>query len=68
MMLSEDFGETWSSLHLQLEDDEVLEIAVHPEDTGTYAVGTLNEDIFETKDGGITWKQLARAGEPLAEE
>lgn len=65
LLISYDFGKTWSSLNIQLDDDdEVLSIAIHPTDEDTYAIGTLLDHLFKTTDGGKTWYQLAELGEP----
>lgn len=66
LMISEDFGETWDSLNMVLEeDDAVIHIAIHPNEEGVYAVGTSQEHLFQTTDGGKNWTQLAESGEPL---
>jgi photosystem II stability/assembly factor-like uncharacterized protein len=65
LIISNDFGESWRSLNMQLDDDdEVLHIAIHPTDEDTYAIGTLQEHLFQTTDGGEAWVQLAEFGKP----
>lgn len=66
LMISEDFGESWRSLNMVLEDDDaVVHIAIHPSEEGVYAVGTSREDLIHTTNGGEDWTQLAESGEPL---
>jgi photosystem II stability/assembly factor-like uncharacterized protein len=65
LMVSEDLGETWSSLHLLLEEDAVIHIAIHPTQEGVYTVGTHLENLFHTTDGGATWTQIAQSGKPI---
>ncbi|EGL84175.1 hypothetical protein CathTA2_0274 [Caldalkalibacillus thermarum TA2.A1] len=66
LMISHDFGETWDSLNLVLEgNDAVTHIAVHPSEEGVYTVGTREEHLFQTADGGENWIQIAENGKPL---
>jgi photosystem II stability/assembly factor-like uncharacterized protein len=65
LMISEDFGETWTSLNLKLEEDAVFHIAIHPNQEGIYTVGTQQGHVFQTKDGGDNWVQIAEAGKPV---
>lgn len=67
LMQSEDFGETWEPLHFNLEqEDAVMQLAVHPEDADIITVGTSQEHLYQTEDGGETWTQIAEAGEPVS--
>lgn len=65
LMVSEDLGETWSSLNLVFEEDAVNHIAIHPTQEGVYTVGTNQEHLFHTTDGGATWTQIAESGKPI---
>ncbi|MFC4736639.1 F510_1955 family glycosylhydrolase [Bacillus daqingensis] len=65
LMMSEDFGESWNDVDLTLDDDVVLHIAPHPEEDGKLAVGTAEEDVYVTDDGGQSWIQLAEQGQPV---
>ncbi|MEB1807446.1 MAG: hypothetical protein LPK26_09115, partial [Bacillaceae bacterium] len=60
---SEDFGETWIPLSLQIEDDAITHIAVHPTNNDTITVGTFREDLYQTMDGGKNWIKIAEAGQ-----
>jgi photosystem II stability/assembly factor-like uncharacterized protein len=62
---SEDLGETWNSLNLVFEEDAVIHIAIHPTREGVYTVGTNQEHIFHTTDGGANWTQIAESGKPI---
>jgi photosystem II stability/assembly factor-like uncharacterized protein len=64
LMSSTDFGNTWTSLNLKLEEDAAMHIAIHPKQEGVYAVGTYNEHLLQTADGGATWTKLATSGKP----
>jgi photosystem II stability/assembly factor-like uncharacterized protein len=65
LMISEDFGDSWTSLNLKMEQDVVFHIAIHPNQEGVYTVGTQKENIFQTKDGGASWAKIAEAGKPV---
>lgn len=66
LMSSSDFGETWEPLNFTLEtNDAVMQIAVHPENEKFITVGTSQEHLYQTKDGGENWTKIAEAGEPL---
>lgn len=64
LMFSNDFGDTWTSLNLQLGEDVATHIAIHPQQEGIYAVGTSKEHVLQTTDNGQTWKTLAESGKP----
>ncbi|NJP38084.1 F510_1955 family glycosylhydrolase [Alkalicoccus luteus] len=65
LMVSEDFGDSWESVGFTLDEDAVLHIALHPEDRDRLAVGTAEEDIYVTEDGGQSWIQLAENSQPV---
>lgn len=61
----EDDGARQVSLGLVLPGrDAALHIAIHPEDERVIYVGTAEEHIFRTRDGGGQWEQIARGGKP----
>lgn len=67
LMVSDNFGKTWDSLNFELEEKEdgVSHIAVHPAKDGVYTVGALSDHLFQTKDRGESWIQIAESGNPL---
>ncbi|SDN18238.1 F510_1955 family glycosylhydrolase [Alkalicoccus daliensis] len=67
LMQSRDFGETWDPLNLTLEhNDAVMQLAVHPENENIITVGTSQEHLYQTIDGGENWTMIAEAGEPVS--
>lgn len=67
LMKSEDFGLTWNSLNLTLEDEEdaVAHIAIHPLNNKEYSVGTFKGYLYRTKDGGESWTTIAKENESV---
>lgn len=47
---------SWANITTSLGDIEVLSIAVNPYNANTVYVGTIDEGIFKTIDGGETWR------------
>ncbi|CAM3914739.1 F510_1955 family glycosylhydrolase [Alkalicoccus chagannorensis] len=68
LSVSEDFGETWEALPLELEEDAVTQIAVDPENEDRIAGGSGGENVYLSEDGGETWTTLAEAGEPIPQD
>ncbi|MDQ0256201.1 photosystem II stability/assembly factor-like uncharacterized protein [Evansella vedderi] len=67
LMITEDFGQSWLPLNLQLIDDAVVHIAIHPVKEGTFSVGTVEEDIYQTIDNGANWIKIADSGVPITD-
>lgn len=67
LMRSEDFGNTWTSLNLNIEDDAVAHIAINPENGEEYAVGTFKGDLYRTNDSGASWITIAKEGQSTRE-
>jgi photosystem II stability/assembly factor-like uncharacterized protein len=67
LLESRDGGATWTPLGLVLEgDDAAGHLAIHPTVADTIYVGTYGQDLHRTVDGGSSWEQLARAGQPVS--
>lgn len=62
VMISEDMGESWTSIGLDLGDDAASTISVNPKDAKQVAVASFNTSLYETKDGGENWKQIITTG------
>ncbi|GAE24974.1 hypothetical protein JCM9140_941 [Halalkalibacter wakoensis JCM 9140] len=62
--VSDDFGQTWVSMNLQLEEDAVTYISVHPFNDDEIIVGTVQQSVYRTTDLGRNWEVLATEGEP----
>ncbi|WP_202080833.1 F510_1955 family glycosylhydrolase [Caldalkalibacillus salinus] len=68
LAVTTDFGETWEQRQLEVQpQDAVAHIAVHPEHEQIMAVGTFQEAIYYTEDGGENWTQLAQGGSKVEE-
>jgi len=48
-----------------LGDDAVAYIAQHPHDLSQVAIATFARSVFLSRDGGVTWKQIADHGRTL---
>ncbi len=61
LAISPDAGETWASHHGDLpvgEGGYVFAIALDPDDDQRIFVATMNNDVFETRNGGETWTRV----------
>jgi hypothetical protein len=65
LLESLDASRSWRPLGPDLGEDAVTHIALHPTDADIVYVGTLQEAIYRTLDGGTTWEQLAEGGVPV---
>jgi photosystem II stability/assembly factor-like uncharacterized protein len=61
---SRDSGQTWTALGLVVDGDAAGHIAIHPDDPDTLYVGTYEQGLLRTADGGETWDTLAESGVP----
>lgn len=61
---SRDGGQTWTELGLVVDGDAVGHIAIHPEDPNTLYVGTYEQGLRRSTDGGDSWETLAESGVP----
>lgn len=43
-------------------DNAIIYIAVHPTDDKEISISTLQNDVYQTADGGANWKQILAAG------
>jgi photosystem II stability/assembly factor-like uncharacterized protein len=48
-----------------LTNDAVAYVAQNPAATGEYAIATFERSVYLTRDGGRTWRQIARNGKGL---
>ncbi|MEH7501202.1 hypothetical protein V7152_04015 [Neobacillus drentensis] len=61
-MTSQDNGETWTNIGLDLGEDVASSISVNQKDEKQIAVSTFSTSLFETKDGGQNWEQIITSG------
>lgn len=62
MMLSQDDGLTWKKVGLDLDQDAVAYIAIHPEKIEVIAALTYENNLLISEDGGQNWTVLMKAG------
>jgi photosystem II stability/assembly factor-like uncharacterized protein len=62
VMISNDGGESWTSLGLDLGQDAASAISVNQKDENQIAVGTFSPSMYVTKDGGQNWEQIITSG------
>lgn len=66
LFYSFDFGQTWNTMNLVLDEDDIgLHIAIHPTDDSQITVGTYQEHLIQTDDSGNTWHRIADQGERI---
>ncbi len=49
-------------------DDTVAFIALHPQDGRQIAIATFKKDVFVSKDNGVNWEQISKAGSTINKE
>lgn len=59
---STNSGKDWWKVTTQLGEIVVLSLKVNPYNANTLFVGTKDEGIFKTNDGGITWDLILNSG------
>lgn len=64
LLESTDGGESWSPLGPSLGSDAAGHIAVDPDDPSHIWLGTFEQALWRTTDGGDDWEQVAEAGTP----
>jgi photosystem II stability/assembly factor-like uncharacterized protein len=62
VMISNDLGQTWSKLGLDLGEDAASVISVNPKNVDHIAVSTFGTSLHVTEDGGQTWEQIITSG------
>ncbi|WP_019153618.1 F510_1955 family glycosylhydrolase [Robertmurraya massiliosenegalensis] len=62
IMISNDNGDNWEKLGLNLGQDAVAYIAIHPEKTEKLAVVTFENTLLISEDGGQNWETLMDKG------
>jgi hypothetical protein len=68
MVATEDAGQSWHALGLELDEDAISHIAVHPTAEDVIYVGSIEGSVHRTVDGGRRWDPLAVNGMPVSEE
>lgn len=58
VMVSEDYGDTWSDLSSQLSSGAVSTFALGPNGTDALVFSQALEGLGKSTDGGITWKKI----------
>lgn len=63
---SDDDGQHWKSVGLFLgEKDAVNVFAISPRETNIIYASTFGSDLYQSQDGGMRWKPLAKHGSPV---
>jgi len=62
VMISENSGQSWKSLGLNLGQDAASSISVNQKDEKQITVSTFSTSLYETKDSGENWKQIITTG------
>ncbi|MEM9058286.1 MAG: hypothetical protein AAGD86_12465, partial [Pseudomonadota bacterium] len=57
-----DFGDSWSKVSVNLPNDFFTRLIFDPANTDTLIVGTGNNDVIVSFDGGATWSDLINFG------
>ncbi|MCF7929076.1 MAG: hypothetical protein K9L68_09400 [Spirochaetales bacterium] len=66
--LSRNAGRSWEELPLEgpfWRYDYFTASALHPEDPGRMLIGTSFHGLFESRDGGKTWKHISEGSEDI---
>lgn len=59
IMVSQDEGQTWEYLGLDLgEEDAIAYFSINPRNTNEIAAASFNNSIYFSTDGGATWKTV----------
>jgi photosystem II stability/assembly factor-like uncharacterized protein len=61
-MISQDSGQSWKSIGLDLGQDAASAISVNQKDEKQIAVSTFPTSLYETKDGGNNWSEIITTG------
>jgi len=56
---SDDAGRSWRALPPAFEGFEVSSLAVHPQDENLLLAGLESAALFESRDGGESWQEIA---------
>lgn len=62
LLASDDGGGNWEPLGLMLDEDAAGHVAVDPNRPDTVWVGTFDQSLWTTSDGGQQWEQLVEDG------
>jgi photosystem II stability/assembly factor-like uncharacterized protein len=65
LVLSDDGGDTWTSVGLVLENNDAVGY-IAPTPDALY-LGSFGQTLYRSVDGGGSWQQLARSGVPQSE-
>jgi len=64
---STDGGRTWTSMGFFLgERDAVAAVAVSPQEGEVLYLSTFSSNLYQSVDGGKSWKLLAKRGKPVS--
>ncbi|WP_078553939.1 WD40/YVTN/BNR-like repeat-containing protein [Bacillus alkalicellulosilyticus] len=64
LMTSTDFGATWEPFETEPIQGQIVSIAVHSSNRDVIAVGTMDDSIYITTDGGHSWNAVVQKGKP----
>jgi photosystem II stability/assembly factor-like uncharacterized protein len=67
VQVSEDNGDTWKSLSVELEGGEVSVFGIHPENKYALVFSEKLGGLGRSTDGGLTWERIAESfgGSPV---
>jgi photosystem II stability/assembly factor-like uncharacterized protein len=57
--VSHDAGKSWQTANdANIQNQNTMTLAVHPQDSQTVYAGTANSGVYQTTDGGQSWRRL----------